>query len=254
MRACCAVIILLLSATRALRPRAAAGARTSHRRRSASKKPALDAANVGGGEAPEEVRALLQSPPKPLNAAFAYELRFDGGCRGNPGPGGCGAILTKGGESVWAGWCALPDPETTNNVAEYSALLLGCDAIERYGVDSCLLVGDSKLVISQLTGAWQCRDERLKALRARALATLEGRAWDATHVARAENAHADALANVAMDSGGSGSSEAAGAAEPDVSAAAPDAAKAAARAYVDRLRAFADAEEARFLEEYGPGS
>ena len=62
-------------------------------------------------------------------------------------------MLTRRGKAVWAGWCYLPDPATTNNVAEYSALLFGCDALEKYGVATCGLVGDSKLVARGVAGA-----------------------------------------------------------------------------------------------------
>ena len=56
------------------------------------------------------------------HGAYAHELHFDGGCRGNPGCGGCGAIVTDAsGATLWAGWCFLPEASTTNNVAEYAA-------------------------------------------------------------------------------------------------------------------------------------
>lgn len=232
---------------------------------------------AGGSSLPDETRALVDAGEAPLDASYAYELRFDGGCRGNPGEGGAGAVLFKGGVAVWAGWCELPDPATTNNVAEYSAMLFGCEALSRMGVDRVSILGDSKLIISQVNGDWQTREPHLVALRDRIRATLKHFEWTATHIPRAQNMVADALANHAMDSRTSGSCAPAAPspqavraaaelkrlhdafnAERDGSAPAPPAAsddRAAARraalATVANLRAFADAEERRIGEEYG---
>ena len=96
---------------------------------------------------------------------------FDGGCRGNPGPGGCGAVIAcaASGDVLWEGWCYLADATTTNNVAEYGALILGCAALgELPEVRHCAIYGDSKLIVNQVTGSWRARDERLAALHARA--------------------------------------------------------------------------------------
>ena len=203
---------------------------------------------------PEETRALVNAGAAPVDAAYAYELRFDGGCRGNPGPAGLGAVLYKDGATVWAGWCDVPDPATTNNVAEYSALLFGCEALRRFRVERVSILGDSKLVISQVKGDWQCREKHLIALRDRVRAALEGVDWTARNVPRAANTVADALANHAMDSHTSGSCAPAAASSssaPSPAAAGDRAAeKAAALAVVASLRALADAEEKRIEEEY----
>ena len=89
----------------------------------------LRAASIGECDVslPDETRDLVNAGAAPVDAAYAYELRFDGGCRGNPGPAGLGAVLYKDGATVWAGWCDVPDPATTNNVAEYSATLFVVD-------------------------------------------------------------------------------------------------------------------------------
>ena len=159
-------------------------------------------------EAPEALRGLLAAgvASPPVHGAYAHELHFDGGCRGNPGCGGCGAIVTdaNSGATLWAGWCFLPEASTTNNVAEYAALVLGCEGLKALGLASCGLVGDSKLVVNQVNGDWRCRDARLSALRDRALGLLDGVDFAIAHVPRAANGHADALANHAMDTRSSG--------------------------------------------------
>jgi ribonuclease HI len=215
--------------------------------------PKLRAASIGECDVtlPDETRDLVNAGAAPVDAAYAYELRFDGGCRGNPGPAGLGAVLYKDGATVWAGWCDVPDPATTNNVAEYSAFLFGCEALRRFKVDRVSILGDSKLVISQVKGDWQCREKHLIALRDRVRAALEGVDWTARNVPRAQNAVADALANHAMDSHTSGSCAPSSPSAPPPAAAGDRAAeKAAALAVVASLRALADAEERRIEEEY----
>ena len=82
-------------------------------------------------------------------------------------------VLFKEGETLWAGWCPLDDPMTTNNVAEYAAMILGLNEIKRRNIAAVGLVGDSKLVVFQINGDWQCRDPKLQALRDRAFDTLK---------------------------------------------------------------------------------
>ena len=137
--------------------------------------------------------------------AWAYELYFDGGSRGNPGPGGCGAVLLKEGLAVWEGWSYLPEATTTNNQAEYVALFLGAKELKSRGVDGCVIKGDSKLVISQMKGEWRVRDKKLAVLKDRCAAELKGIDHTFEHVRRELNTVADALSNRAMDSKASGS-------------------------------------------------
>ncbi|EGZ13922.1 hypothetical protein PHYSODRAFT_406163, partial [Phytophthora sojae] len=60
-----------------------------------------------------------------------FGLFFDGGSRGNPGPGGSGAVILKvdsdsnTGKAVWAASMSYAAPTTTNNQAEYRGLLQG---------------------------------------------------------------------------------------------------------------------------------
>lgn len=126
-------------------------------------------------------------------------LHTDGGARGNPGPAGIGVVLRDdNGEVVEE--LSEPIGETTNNVAEYTALILGLERAKRYGVTHLDVHVDSELVVSQVRGEWKIRNDRLRALAARARSLLEGfDAFTISHVRRELNAEADALANRAMD-------------------------------------------------------
>jgi ribonuclease HI len=91
---------------------------------------------------------------------------------------------------------------TTNNVAEYIALLLALEAAETLRAVEVDLLLDSKLIVEQLHGRYRVRDPKLIPLHREAVARLgRFRRWSARHVPRSENKAADALANAALDRG-----------------------------------------------------
>ena len=90
--------------------------------------------------------------------------------------------------------------ETTNNVAEYRALLLGLDRARALGVVSLEIVNDSQLVARQLTGEYKVKNEDLRLLHRQATKALSGFGrWSIRSVPRELNAVADALVNAAID-------------------------------------------------------
>jgi tryptophan 2,3-dioxygenase len=129
-------------------------------------------------------------------------VHVDGGARGNPGPAAAAAVISEpGGKVVDELGVALG--RTTNNVAEYRALLLGLDRARALGATEVEVVNDSELVAKQVTGEYRVRNEELAALHADALRALEGfEQWSITSVPRAQNARADALVNQTLDGNG----------------------------------------------------
>ena len=137
-------------------------------------------------------------------------VEADGGSRGNPGPAGYGAVVrdASSGEVLAERYESLG--ATTNNVAEYQGLIAGLEAAADLAPGADVQVRmDSKLVVEQMSGRWQIKHPAMQPLAARAKAAARrlGRVsyeW----VPRAQNAHADRLANQAMDEakngGGSG--------------------------------------------------
>jgi len=124
----------------------------------------------------------------------------DGAARGNPGPAGAGAVLLDERGNVVAE-LARGLGRATNNVAEYSALILGLEEAQRRGATAVDVRMDSLLVVQQMRGLWRIKHPGLKDLAVRAatlLASFPERGI--RHVPRAENAHADALANRGVDS------------------------------------------------------
>jgi ribonuclease HI len=126
-------------------------------------------------------------------------LHTDGGARGNPGPAGVGVLL-RDESGIVVAEIARGIGETTNNVAEYEALIAGLELALDHGVTEVDIYLDSELVAAQLEGRWKIRNDRLRSLAVTARA-LMGRFRRATinHVPREQNAHADRLANLGMD-------------------------------------------------------
>lgn len=133
-------------------------------------------------------------------------LHTDGGARGNPGPSGAGAVVyDESGKTIKETSKYLG--EKTNNFAEYSAVVLGLEMIAKhFGKAQCKNIQvtvrmDSELICKQLNNEYQIKEETLFPLyiRVHNLCVSTFPAVTFEHVRREENAHADRLANEAMD-------------------------------------------------------
>mgnify|MGYP001054768117 CR=1 FL=1 len=129
-----------------------------------------------------------------------WVLNTDGGARGNPGPAGSGFVLKdQSGARVCSGGRYIG--VTTNNRAEYDALIWGLESARASGCRAVEVRMDSELIVRQMTGRYRVKNEGLKESYARARELV--RAFDDVrfvHVPRSDNAEADRLANEAMDS------------------------------------------------------
>jgi ribonuclease HI len=126
-------------------------------------------------------------------------VHVDGGARGNPGPAAAAAVVSD------------PDGEVldeaaevlgvaTNNVAEYRGLLLGLQRAQLLGATEVDVVNDSELVAKQVNGEYKVKHADMKPLHRAAVEVLDGfERWTVRSVPRAQNAHADALVNQALD-------------------------------------------------------
>lgn len=124
---------------------------------------------------------------------------IDGGARGNPGLAGYGIRIERPDGSLVDEFCESIGV-ATNNVAEYRALLAALEWAKQQGHTDVLVRSDSKLLVEQMLGRYKVKHPGLQPLHAQArlLAYEIGRvAFE--HVDRALNAHADRLANEAMD-------------------------------------------------------
>jgi ribonuclease HI len=123
----------------------------------------------------------------------------DGAARGNPGPAGAGAQLTTP-DGVVVGEIARGLGEATNNVAEYTAAILGLERAAELGADEVTLRSDSQLLVNQLTGRYRVRTDHLVPLHRRLRELARGfRTVQFEHVPRERNTEADRLANQGVD-------------------------------------------------------
>ena len=129
-------------------------------------------------------------------------LHTDGGARGNPGPAGIGAALTTPEGDVVAEVSRYIG-ETTNNQAEYRALIAGLEKAKEVHADSLTCYLDSELIVKQLQGDYKIKNADLKPLVeiVRHLAH-QFKEITFTHVPRERNKHADSLVNRAIDAAG----------------------------------------------------
>jgi len=132
-------------------------------------------------------------------AGGLVRIHVDGAARGNPGPAGIGVILDAAPDGPRLVHCGYLG-ETTNNVAEYQALLWALAEARRRGFGAVEVRSDSELMVKQMRGEYRVKHPRLRGLHARAAALARGfRAFSIRHVPREENGEADALANRAID-------------------------------------------------------
>lgn len=128
------------------------------------------------------------------------ELKFftDGGSRGNPGPSASGIVILTMENEVLEEF-GLYLGETTNNVAEWTAVKLAFEAIEKYGPRRVHAYMDSELVCRQLNGQYRVKNPGLQPIY-REVIELAKR-YDVTfeHVYREKNKLADAQVNGAID-------------------------------------------------------
>jgi ribonuclease H / adenosylcobalamin/alpha-ribazole phosphatase len=127
-------------------------------------------------------------------------VEADGGSRGNPGPAGYGAVVWSADRRRVLAEAKASIGRTTNNVAEYRGLIAGLEEAVEMGATEVAAQLDSKLVVEQMSGRWRVKHPDLIPLRQRAM-EVAGQFDDITYawIPRAENAHADRLANEAMD-------------------------------------------------------
>lgn len=128
-----------------------------------------------------------------------YTLFTDGGARGNPGPGAIGVVLkNEAGEIVYEASQYIGP--STNNEAEYKALIHGLEVAKdkNPGTLACFL--DSELVVKQLNGEYRVKNDKLKMLfdNVKKL-QFEIPNISFNHVLRKKNKEADKLVNTALD-------------------------------------------------------
>jgi ribonuclease HI len=129
------------------------------------------------------------------NQSESYTLFFDGCSKGNPGKAGAGAVIYRNQIEIYS-QSSFVGEKTTNNVAEYSGLIMGLEKAVGLNINRLHVKGDSMLVIRQLRGEFKVNSPSIVPLFQRAK-QLEKQIGQVTyeHVYREYNKRADQLAN-----------------------------------------------------------
>lgn len=142
-----------------------------------------------------------------MSTPIRYIAEADGGSRGNPGPAGYGAVVRDAADDLVLAERADGIGRETNNVAEYRGLIAALEAALELGITELDMRMDSKLVVEQVSGRWKVKHANLQPLAARSRALADKfEQITFTWIPRAQNSHADRLANEAMDAAAKGKS------------------------------------------------
>lgn len=142
-----------------------------------------------------------------MNAYSEITINTDGGSRGNPGPSAIGIVIKTGEQKIAeiSEYLGI----TTNNVAEYTAVIKALDylTINHITADSLLFVLDSELVVKQIKGLYKVKLPHLQELnlkiKKQILTLTTGnkiKKISFVHVLREKNKEADTLVNSCLDS------------------------------------------------------
>lgn len=133
-------------------------------------------------------------------------INTDGGARGNPGPAAIGIVLRsheknpnfEASDTITIGTYI---GETTNNVAEYTALVKALEKARELKADEIECFLDSELVVKQLNGSYKVKDKNMKNLWVM-VKNLEAKFKKVTfsHIPRSQNKEADKIVNEVLDS------------------------------------------------------
>lgn len=141
-------------------------------------------------------RLLFAAPERPANIFVA---NVDGASRGNPGPASY-AVIVRGPDGATCFEAGKYIGRTTNNVAEYYALISALDYAVAQGIERLLVRSDSELLVRQMEGRYKVNSPDLRPLHEHARKLARGLAYFAVeHVPRERNRDADELANIALD-------------------------------------------------------
>lgn len=127
-----------------------------------------------------------------------HTMAFDGCSKGNPGRAGAGAVIYHNQVEIWAD-AKFVGAKETNNVAEYSGLIMGLHEALRRNITHLTVLGDSELIIKQMNKQYAVKSANIKAYHdmatslAKQFASIQFK-----HVYRNHNTRADELSNLGL--------------------------------------------------------
>lgn len=123
----------------------------------------------------------------------------DGASRGNPGPAGIGVAIQNS-EGLTVAEIGEPLGRTTNNVAEYKAMIRALEEARSLGCNRLQIYTDSELMARQINGLYAVKSRHLYPLYQRVRALMAEFSWvNVAHIYRESNYLADRLSNMGAD-------------------------------------------------------
>ena len=133
-----------------------------------------------------------------MTSTRSCDIYIDGASHGNPGPAGVGVVFKDGGTHPIRQFSHYLG-ETTNNVAEYLALVYALQEAIQAGYSNVTIKTDSELLARQVNGQYKVRDAQLRLFHDLALHVMRGfTRCSVEHIPRELNALADRLAGQAV--------------------------------------------------------
>jgi ribonuclease HI len=127
-------------------------------------------------------------------------INADGAARGNPGPAAIGVTI-KDDKGNLITSISRRIGKTTNNQAEYQAIIAGLEEAIRFGARRVKVFSDSELAVKQINGKYRVKNTSLRLLYERAVKLIGSlEVFTIHHVSRGRSAEVDNLANRALDS------------------------------------------------------
>ncbi len=123
-------------------------------------------------------------------------LYIDGASRGNPGPAGIGIVLR---DETGQHWVEIAESIgcTTNNIAEYQALIRGLEEARKWSPEIIEVYSDSELLVRQMRGQYAVRSPHLREYHRRAMELVQQFSQVTfQYIPRRENSRADQLASL----------------------------------------------------------
>lgn len=132
-------------------------------------------------------------------------VEADGAARGNPGPASYGAVVRDAVSGAVLAEASAAIGIATNNVAEYRGLIAGLHEARKINPDASIEARlDSRLVVEQMSGNWKIKHPSMRPLALEASRVFPTGQVTYRWLPREHNAHADRLANEALDAANSG--------------------------------------------------
>jgi ribonuclease HI len=126
------------------------------------------------------------------------EIYTDGGSRGNPGKAACAFVVYKDNKVTYEEFRYLGI--STNNQAEYSALLEALKYLVRNNIFEASFFSDSELMVKQIKKLYKVKDENIQKLYNEAQREISKfKKFEISHVRREQNKLADKLVNRCLD-------------------------------------------------------